>query len=456
MLKNAKEMKIFRIFLKPSIAQRLFGYFSTIFIIIFTLSTMIESMIIGALLTLPSELQEEFLTLANKAESFITTDDLTGLKAWEETQEYTLYIVDEHNQSITGREIHPYVKSKMSFSHQFNQPMNNWVSKPMVVLHLISGEHLMLQLPWQLHPAEKAKAYLWAVRIGVTTLFLALVSWLFSKHLQRPLMRLQDLTRQLASGDLSVRASSKLNSNIKEFQNLAIDFDHMANQIEKLVFSHKKLLRNISHELRAPLTRQSLAMHLLSSRLQPEQLKHFDEIESNVNEMNELIHQTLEFSRLEGRHYQVRLKRTPLTPLISNIVGEISKQAGKEQNIHFSSEDNNITALIDHGLFTSVLQNALCNALKYAGKNCQVQVSLYQHDTHSILSISDNGPGLFETELSQIFEPFYQVDNSRSKDVQGYGLGMAIMKESIDQMNGEIIAKSPIGKGLTITCSLSP
>ncbi len=195
----------FKSMTKLSIAQRLFGYFSLIFIVIFTLSTLIESMIIGSLLTLPAELQQEFLLLAKEAELYIQHNDITGLKTWEEAQKYTLYIVNELNQSITNRDIHPYVKSKMSFSHQFNQPMNDWVSKPMVVLHVASDKYLMLQLPWQLHPANRAKIYLWILRISVASLFLALVSWLFSKHLQSPLKRLQELTQQLASGDLSVK-----------------------------------------------------------------------------------------------------------------------------------------------------------------------------------------------------------------------------------------------------------
>lgn len=447
-------MSFFENMAKLSIAQRLFGYLSIIFIIIFTLSTFIESLIIGALLTLPDELQNEFLTLANQAEQYLVTDDIAGLKAWEETQKYTLYVVNEDNQSITNRDIHPHVKSKMSFSHQFNQPMNNWVSKPMVVLHLTSGEHLMVQLPWQLHPADKAQYYLWAVRISVASLFLALVSCLFSKHLQHPLMRLQDLTRQLASGDLSVRTSSKLNSNIKEFKNLAIDFDHMADQVEKLVLSQKQLLRNISHELRTPLTRQSLAMHLLSSRIQPEQIEHFKSIEENVDEMNELIHKTLEFSRLESHHYQVKLKKSLLVPIVNQIITGILKQANEEQKISFSPADGNIEALIDHGLFTSVLQNALGNALKYAGQACQINVSLEQQSSHIIMSINDNGPGIAETDIKQVFEPFYQVDNSRSKEIQGYGLGMAIMKESIEQMQGKITAESAVGKGLLIKCYL--
>ena len=447
-------MRPFKNMAKLTIAQRLFGYFSIIFIIIFTLSTFIESMIIGALLTLPTDLQQEFLSLAKKAESYIENNDIAGLKTWEEAQEYTLYAVNEKNQSISNRDIHPYVQSKMSFSRQFNQPMNDWVSKPMVVLHLSSGNHLMLQLPWQLHPADRAQSYLWMVRISVASLFLALVSWLFSKHLQQPLMRLQELSRQLASGDLSVRTSSQLNSNIKEFENLAIDFDHMADQVENLVLSHKKLLRNISHELRTPLTRQSLAMHLLSSRLQPEQIRHFQEIEDNVKEMNKLIHKTLEFSRLESRHYHVDLKRVLLIPIINHVIAEVSKQASENQQILFSPLDKTIMASIDDELFYSVVQNALCNALKYAGEYCQINLFVYYQAPYTVLTINDNGPGIAKADIEQIFEPFYQVDNSRSKKIQGYGLGMAIMKESVEQMKGKITAESSLGEGLSIKCYL--
>lgn len=411
-------------------------------------------MIKGSLLTLPDELQQEFLTLANQAEQYIVEDDLTGLKNWEEAQKYTLFVVNKQNQSITHRKIHTYMQSKMSFSHQFDQPMNDWVSKPMVALHLQSGERLMLQLPWQLHPADQAQIFLWSVRVIVSGVFLALVSWLFSQHLQLPLMRLQKLTRQLASGDLSVRTSSKLNCNIKEFQNLAIDFDHMADQVEKLVLSHKKLLRNISHELRTPLTRQSLAIHLLRNHIKPQQKMHFQEIEDNVQAMDDLIHQTLEFSRLESRHYPIHLAAMPLAPIINTIIRDIAKQANVHQSIVFLPCDQDISALIDQSLFSRVLQNSLCNALKYAGSQCHIEIKAYYQPPFCIVSIQDDGPGLVANDINRIFEPFYQADNSRSKRVEGYGLGMAIMKESVEQMKGHITAESTSDSGLLIKCHL--
>ncbi|MFT6209190.1 MAG: methyl-accepting chemotaxis protein [Colwellia sp.] len=189
-----------------AIAQRLFLYLSCIFLILFTLSTTIESMLLDDLLTLPDELQMEFKKLADEAERYVSINDKSGLKKWEKTQKYTLYVVDAKNQSVTNREIHPHVKLKMSFSHQLNKPMNNQVSKPMITMHLSSGLHLMLQLPW---------------------------------HLQRPLKHFQSISHQLAYGNLSVRSPKKLNSNIKEFNDLADDFDHMASQIEKLVMSRE-------------------------------------------------------------------------------------------------------------------------------------------------------------------------------------------------------------------------
>lgn len=437
-----------------SLTQRLFYYFSSIFLLIFTLSTVIESMLLDKLLTLPDELQQEFQTLAHEAEGFISSKDIAGLKAWEEGQKYTLYVVNNKNKSITARTIHPYVQSKMSFSHQFNQPMNNWVSKPMITIHLSSSLHLMIQLPWQLHPAERAKYYLWIMRLCVAATFIVFVSWLFSRHLQRPLKRLQSISHQIASGNLSARSANKLNSNIKEFDELADDFDHMTEQIEKLVLSHKKLLRNISHELRTPLTRQNLAIHLLKNRLQPEQEGYFLQIEDNANEMNELIQQILDFSRLESRYYQIKLQPTKLMPIITKVISEASLQAQPRQEIEFSTALPDAIALIECDLIARVIRNSLNNALKYAGESCRIMVTTYQASPYIVIEISDNGPGVSEADLIKIFEPFYRADNSITAKTEGYGLGMAIMKQSIEQMNGQITADSPPNEGLTIRCFL--
>lgn len=436
------------------ITQRLFLYLSSTFLILFTLSTMIESMLLDDLLTLPDELQAEFQTLAHEAEHYVLTNDKSGLKVWEKAQKYTLYVVDDNNQSVTNSAIHPYIKSKMSFSHLLHKPMNNRVSKPMIMIHLSSDLHLMVQLPWQLHPAERAKYYLWTVRLCVSAIFLAFVSWLFSKHLQRPLKHLQGLSHQLASGNLSVRAPKKLNSTIKEFNDLAKDFDHMAGQIEKLVLSHKKLLRNISHELRTPLTRQNLAIHLLKNKLQPEQVKYFTQIENDATEMNNLIQQILDFSRLESRNYPIKFQQSQLSPIVTKVVNESIMQAKSTQEIIFLAQNSETLALIECDLLVRVLQNALNNALKYAGEHCKIKVDIYQEAPYVVLEINDNGPGLSEIDLVQIFEPFYRASNDVTAEIEGYGLGMAIMKHSVEQMNGRITAESILGEGLTIRCYL--
>jgi two-component system sensor histidine kinase CpxA len=442
-------------FTNLAIAQRLFLYLSCIFLILFTLSTTIESMLLDDLLTLPDELQMEFKKLADEAERYVSINDKSGLEKWEKAQKYTLYVVDAKNQSITNREIHPHVKLKMSFSHQVNKPMNNKVSKPMITMHLSSGLHLMLQLPWQLHPADRAKYYLWTVRLSVASIFLALISWIFSRHLQRPLKHLQSLSHQLASGNLSVRSPKKLNSNIKEFNDLADDFDHMAGQIEKLVLSHKKLLRNISHELRTPLTRQNLAIHLLRNRLQPEQVKYFLQIEDDAKEMNNLIQQILGFSRLESRSYPVKLYQTKLIPVVRKVINESVMQAKSAQKIIFLAPKSDAAALIESDLLARVLRNAINNSLKYAGEQCKIIINITQESPYVVIEISDNGPGLAEDDLLRIFEPFYRASNDVTAGIEGYGLGMAIMKSSVEQMNGRITAESVLGEGLTIRCYLS-
>jgi signal transduction histidine kinase len=447
-------MKLMSSFSNVGITQKLFLYLSSIFLIIFTLSTIIESMLLDDLLTLPDELQREFKTLANEAEQYISINDTSGLKIWEKAQKYTLYVVDDNNQSVTNSAIHPYIKSKMSFSHQLHKPMNNRVSKPMIMIHLSSNLHLMVQLPWQLHPAERAKYYLWTVRLCVSAIFLAIVSWLFAKHLQRPLKHLQSISHQLASGNLSVRAPNTLNSNIKEFNDLAKDFDHMAGQIEKLVMSHKNLLRNISHELRTPLTRQNLAIHLLKTRLQPEQVKYFLQIEDDANEMNHLIQKILDFSRLDSQNYSVKLQRTLLMPIVTKVVDESIMRAKSAQEIKLVTQGSDIVALVECDLFTGVLQNALNNALKYAGDSCKITVNILLEQDQVIIEISDDGPGLSEADLRQIFEPFYRANNDTTAEIEGYGLGMAIMKYNIEQMNGRITAESIMQEGLTIRCYL--
>ena len=228
----------------------------------------------------------------------------------------------------------------------------------------------------------------------------------------------------------------------------------MAIQIEKLLASHKALLRNISHELRTPLTRQTLAMYLLKKRLNPQQLEYFNTIESNAGEMNNLIGQILAFSRLEGSHFQTNMESIKVAPLIEQVIKDKLLQANENQKIIFANNSPEISVWADKGLISSVLLNALSNALKYAGACCKIEISLCIKQNYTVLEISDDGPGLSSANLSNIFEPFYRVETAQEYAVEGYGLGMSIMKESLEQMGGQIKITSTLGQGLSVKCYL--
>nr|ANC57874.1 putative two-component system sensor kinase [Colwellia sp. C1] len=217
----------------------------------------------------------------------------------------------------------------------------------------------------------------------------------------------------------------------------------------------KKLLRNISHELRTPLTRQNLAIHLLKNRLQPAQVKYFLQIEDDAKEMNNLIQQILDFSRLESRSYPVKLYLTKLTPIVRKVVNEAVIQDKSGQGIIFLAPNSNAEALIECDLLVRVLRNAINNSLKYAGEQCKIIINIHQELAYVIIEISDNGPGLAEDDLLRIFEPFYRASNDVTAGIEGYGLGMAIMKSSVEQMNGRITAESVLDEGFTIRCYLS-
>ena len=114
-------------------------------------------------------------------------------------------MVDEQNNSITERDMTIYVKSKMAFSYEFNQPLNNWASRPMLAFKLSPEFHLKVELPNNLHPAHYAYNYILLMRIIVAFCFLALISRLLSRYLQQPLKCLQNASRKIAEGDLSVQ-----------------------------------------------------------------------------------------------------------------------------------------------------------------------------------------------------------------------------------------------------------
>ncbi|MDT0582038.1 ATP-binding protein [Brumicola blandensis] len=298
--------------------------------------------------------------------------------------------------------------------------------------------------------------------------FLALLSVLLSgvfcfalvRTLLKPIKGLQEATSQMANGQLNYRMQeTKLGKD--ELGELGRQFNTMAARIEQQMLAQKRLLADISHELKTPLARQSIALDLIHQQKdQAQQIlaadsisydEHLQRIEKENKLINEMIGSLLTLSRQE-----LDETRQQEVFQIGVVIQDLVDDAAYENTRITVSFDNHLSQALllntNRQLLSSGLENILRNGLKYA--KSFVLVSLRQEGKTLNITIEDDGCGVEEEELSNIFKPFVRVSKARDRISGGAGLGLAIAQKAIDAMKGDIEANNNEYGGLTVSVIL--
>ena len=291
-----------------------------------------------------------------------------------------------------------------------------------------------------------------ATPILLAAIISAIICLLLARYLTAPIGRLRLATQKLAKGDLDQRVSPSMGQRKDEIVELANDFDYMAEQLQALIESHKQLLRDASHELRSPLARLQVALGLARQRGDDKTTKELDRIEREAERLNELIGQLLTLARLDTKTAEVVIEPIELNELLEQIVDNTAYEARAINRDVSIVETVPVTIKGNRLLLSSVLENAIRNAIHYTDENTSVEVSLQNDNEKSdwvAITVRDHGPGIPDHMLTSIFEPFVRVGEARDRQSGGYGLGLAIAKRAVELHGGEITAANQ-GNGLSI------
>lgn len=440
---------------KDSLAFQLFSYMTAIVISILAVQAAAEQALVKAMLKVPVTVKTEMLDLAHQANVLIEDGDMDELADWANAQQFYLFVLDENLQPLTHRLMHPHFEFKLKFKRSLDEQLEGKVSRPIFSIPLVGNNSLVIQLPHRLHPAHAFILYFSIIKVIIAAVILALFSLLMARNLQQPLDRLREASKRLSNGDFNVSVVDELQSNTREFNELAQDFDHMTREIHSLAKKQRRLIRDVSHELRTPLARQNLVLHLLRKRVSESEQSLVTRMEEEANELNHLIGEILEFSRLENARYDTELKRSDLEVLLARQVERCKIDLKAGQGLCFSSNAMTTKVQCDETLIVRCLNNLVGNAIKYAGESAHIEISLSNKSTDNnhylAVTIADNGPGIPQDKLSDIFDPFTRLDASRDKKLGGYGLGLAIVKESMRMMGGKAMASNRLEGGLAVT-----
>ncbi len=292
------------------------------------------------------------------------------------------------------------------------------------------------------------------IRLLVAVLVSGLVCYLLARYLTRPLENLRGATRSLAQGDLAARAGSSVTARRDEIGALGKDFDAMAERVEGLVTSQQRLLRDVSHELRSPLSRLQVALGLARKRAGSEVVPDLDRIELETERLNELIGQILTLTRLERELAAEQSVSAELGDIVGDVVKDANYEAGASRRIVTLGSSLTVNVQGRPRLLHSAIENVVRNALRYTAEGTAVEVSMSQSDGRVVISVRDHGPGVPEAALVHLFEPFYRVDDAREREGGGYGIGLAITERTIRRHGGAVRARNHPGGRLLVKLEL--
>jgi two-component system sensor histidine kinase CpxA len=288
----------------------------------------------------------------------------------------------------------------------------------------------------------------------LAVLVTALLSWWVARSVSRPVRALTSATRALAGGDLDIRLPAQVSKRRDELGVLARDFDHMARRLRELVRGRERLLRDVSHELRSPLARMQVAV-ALGRQPGADVGQSLQRIEGEAQRLDALIDQVLRLSRLDAGAAALRLEPVDLVGIVDQVARDAGFEGqGRDVHVQWHPPEGSILVRADGELLASAIENVVRNALRYSSPGGVVEVALHAREREAQLIVRDHGPGVPEGDLQRLFEPFFRVAESRSRDSGGDGIGLAITARVLAAHGGGARALNATGGGLQIELSL--
>ena len=283
--------------------------------------------------------------------------------------------------------------------------------------------------------------------IGASVLVSLAASLLLAWYFARPVKRLRQALADLAAGRLDTRIGSDLAGQRDEIADLGQHFDDMARRMQQTVEAQRRLLHDVSHELRSPLARLQVAVGLV--RQDPQRIaSSLDRLETEIAKLDRLVGELLTLSRLEAGDVRVDRSQIDVIDLLAGVVADArfeARAAGRDltwqEGIEYSTDGH-------RELLHRAFENVLRNAVKYTAAGTCVEVTTNRlPDGRLKISVCDRGPGVLPSELEAIFEPFRR---GAATGVDGFGLGLTIARRAVAAHGGSVSAHNREGGGLCI------
>ena len=277
---------------------------------------------------------------------------------------------------------------------------------------------------------------------------ITLLCWIpLIRGLTRSVGQITTAAGQIAEGRFDVETGVHRGDEIGQLNDA---IHRMAAQLSGFVTGQRRFLGDIAHELCAPIARTRVALGVLEERAEPAQKQYVETVDEEMGHMSGLVSELLQFSKAGLTAQEPAAEPVAIADLIARV---IEREAGQDSRVWLAAGGELKVLAQPEGLFRAV-SNVVRNSLRYASSHGPITISAKAAGEHVLLSVADQGPGLPEEALDRVFTPFYRLDDSRSRESGGVGLGLAMVKSLVESSGGTVSCRNLSPTGLEVILRL--
>lgn len=403
--------------------------------------------------------RQQILDWGAKAEELYITGKEADLEQWLKQlaaqQQTWVGVIETNLREVAGTEAHPRVNDGVLLGRDVSWKIHLYFSDNPIMEVTFSDRRnrFLVELPDRMRPGLYLGYITLALQIILPMSLLIPLTFVLYNHIMSPLRQLERATRSFTEGKYSARVAQALGSRNDELTQLAKSFDLMAARTSDLITSQQQLISDLSHELRAPLTRLDVAIGSLEESVGKNH--HIERINRESQHIRKLVEDTLTLAWLENEQMQSSGGYTEdfdLVDLLDVLLAD-AKFEFSDRLLEVSMPENALIYNSNHRAVGQAIENILRNAFRYTPVGQTVSVSLLEDDGDYVLKVCDQGSGVAENLLSKIFQPFYRVEGTKGPN-GSFGLGLALAKRQLESVNAWVIAQNIDSGGLVMLVRL--
>ncbi len=315
---------------------------------------------------------------------------------------------------------------------------------------LAAGYFMALMKKYEIEPTAIHRMFLSSIHYyliwaSLAALFLAFIlSYLLTRKVLKPLSQMSAVSRDIAAGDFTVRVDIESSDEVGQ---LGKSFNSMADSLEHIEQLRKNMVADVAHELRTPLTNLRGYLEAVNDQVIAPSTDTLKLLEKETMRLVKLVDNLQQLSRAEAARLYLKRENLIISDQIEDLL-PLYRPALEEKHIKVAKNFPEDAAVVhaDRDKFLQAVRNLLDNSVKYTLVNGDISISSRRDGRRTEVRFCNSGPVIPQADLPYIFERFFRIDRSRSRDVGGAGIGLAITKELIEAHGGRVGAESADGR----------